>query len=300
MGFNPGNWSIGGKKPFSSGGSYLNTFTPAGWLGFNFNDPTGAKGAAAAAQGAANAQAETAARTRKDIMDYSRRFESEAMDLAQASPQELIALDRSYGSAESALAREERLLSAIDPTLMEASSQALKLLRGETADANKPLTAQRTMQRQQLVDSLRAQYGSGAESTSIGQRALQQFDMQSNSMFQTNQQNSLNQIFGIATTDFGARQQRAIGGLEQAGQGYSALQTRVLNTRLNTGAQTLGALSGTSQQMIQTAGAPYVGQAIQAQGQQQLFNTGLSALSYGAMSYGGGSGGGGARPSAAG
>lgn len=264
----------GGGGIMDTVGGVLNDVSPAGMLGFDFTDPTGAKGAANAAQAAATAQAREAARTRGEILDYSGRLEKDAMALAEASPEELASLGSAYSSAEKNLAREERLLASIDPALMEASKQALKLLRGETADINKPMNDLRASQRQQLVSSLRAQYGPGAESSSIGQRSLQQFDMESNSMFAQNQQTALGQAFGMATTDLGARQTRGIAGLQQVGQGYSALQERKLNTRLNTGAQTMGALSGTSQQMIQAAGAPYVGDAIKAQGQASLFNTG--------------------------
>jgi hypothetical protein len=225
----------------------------------------GQQQAAGAAQSAATAQAEVAGATRNQILNESGRLERDAMPLADATPEELAALSRSNESARSALSREERLMSAIDPSLMEASKQALSLLRGDTTASNKPMMDMRANQRQNLVNSLRSQYGSGAESSSIGQKALRQFDMESDSIFQSNQQSSLAQMFGIATTDLGARQQRAIAGLQQVGQGYSALQERKLNTRLNLGATQLGALSGTSQQMIQSAGAPFVGAALNGQ-----------------------------------
>ena len=237
-----------------------------------YGDISGSNAAAEAAQNAANAQAGAASQTRADILGQSAIAKKEGMALADATPEELAALSRSFSSAEQALGREERLLSAIDPALMEASQQALKLLRGEQADVNKPLNQMRQTQRQTLLNSLRAQYGPGAESTAIGQRALQQFDMESNSMFAQNQQNSLGQVFGIASSDLGQRLQRGIGGLEQAGQGYGAIQQRKLATNLNLNAQTLGALTGTSQQMIQAAGAPYAGDVLRAQAQQGLFN----------------------------
>ena len=244
-------------------------------LSRSVGDITGANQAAEAAQNAANAQARAARQTRSDILTQARRNRQRAGALAEATPQELAALDRAYSSADQALSREERLIAAVDPSIMEASQQALKLLRGETADVNKPLTDLRNSQRQQLVDSLRNQYGPGAESSSLGQQALRRFDMETSSMFAQNQQSALANAFGIATTDLGGRLTRGIGTVQQVGQGYSALQERRLNTELNIGAQTIGALSGTSQQLIQSAGAPYVGDALRAQSQQQLFNTGL-------------------------
>lgn len=233
----------------------------------------GAQKSADAAQNAANAQAGVADRTRNDILGYADQYSRDVDRLAAATPQELSSLGRAFSSASSALDREEKLLNAIDPSLMEASNQALKLLRGETADINKPMTDMRQSQRMQLVNSLRSQYGPGAESSSIGQRTLQKFDMETNALFAQNQQNSLNQVFGIASTDLGGRSQRAIAGLEQVGQGYSSLQNRALTARMNTGSATLGALSGTSQQMIQAAGAPYVGAALQGEASSNFGNT---------------------------
>lgn len=252
-------------------------------------DISGANAAADAAQNAALAQQQMAASTRQDILNQAAMNRKESMALAEASPQELAALSRSFGAAEQALGREERLLSAIDPSLMEASKQALSLLRGEQADINKPMMQLRNSQRQSLLNSLRSQYGPGAENTSIGQRALQQFDMESNMMTAQNQQNALSQAFGIASSDLGGRLQRGISGLQGVGQGYGALQERKLNTSMNLGAQTLGALSGTSQQMINSAGAQYTGDALRAQAQQGLFNTALQGgLLYATGGFGGG------------
>lgn len=243
--------------------------------------------ASRAAQGAADASSYQAQVTRDMILRQGAQNVTDADALSAATPEELGALGRSYQAAEQNLGREQKLLAAIDPSLMEASTQALKLLRGETADINKPMTDLRNSQRQQLLSSLRAQYGPGAESSSIGQQALQKFDMETNGMFAQNQQNALAQTFGIATTDLGARQQRGIAGLQQVGQGYSALQERRLNAHQNAATGLLGALSGTSQQMIQAAGAPYVGQALAAQGQQafgqNLMNAGTQLGSAYAM-----------------
>lgn len=233
---------------------------------------------ARAAGAAAGEQSYQAQVTRDMILRQGAQNVTDADTLAQASPEELNALGRSYQAASTGLDRESKLLASIDPALMEASDQALKLLRGETASINKPMQDLRNSQRQQLLNSLRSQYGPGAESSSIGQQALQKFDMETNSMFAQNQQSALAQVFNIANTDVGSRQRAGIASLQQVGQGYSALQDRRLNAHMNASTGLLGALSGTSQQMIQTAGAPYVGDAIRAQGQQalgqNLMNTG--------------------------
>lgn len=263
------------------GGNALNVAQSA------WNDLSGTSNAANAAQSAADAQAQAAKEQRDIIVSTAKQNQTDIMNLAQSTPQELAVLGTSYDKANQALTRDENLMAAIDPSIMEASKQALNILKGGQADVNKPLTDMRNTQRNQLVNSLRSQYGPGAESSSVGQKALNQFDMQTNSMYQTNQQNTLGQLFGMANTDLGGRTQRDLSGLQQVGQGYSALQNRQLNARTNAGNATLGALSGTSQQMIQAAGAPYVGQAIQAQGNQQMFNTGLQLFSAYAGNYAG-------------
>lgn len=251
---------------------------------------SGSNRAARAAENAAAAQADMARRTREEILSQGQTNQQRAMALAEATPQELASLGRAYSAADKALSREEKLVSTIDPALMEASKQVLGLLRGETADINKPMNEMRASQRQQLVNSLRAQYGPGAESSSIGQKALQQFDMQTNSLFAENQRNALAQTFGIAGSDFGGRLSRGISGLQTAGLGYSALQDRKLNTQLSTGNSMLGALSGTSQQMINSAGSQYVGEMLRSQAQMQTFNQAVGLASIYAGNYAGASG----------
>lgn len=231
----------------------------------------GSQQAAGAAGSAAEARAQMAQQNRADILGQAGENRRQAMALAEATPQELNSLGQSYDAAGKQLAREERLMAAIDPSLMEASKQALGLLRGETANVNQPMMQMRNQQRNSLMNSLRAQYGPGAESTSIGQRQLNQFDMETNAMFQQNQQSSLGQLFGIATSGApGANMQRSIAGLQSVGQGYSSLQDRKLSTSLNLGGQTLNALSGTSNAMIDSAGSQFAGDAIRGQGLASL------------------------------
>lgn len=301
-----GGGGVGGalKKvtSFAGGGGALGSYGKAlpGFIG----DISGSNAAARAAQRAAEAQQAMAQQTRADILDYGKKYEADLMGLAAATPQELAALSRSFSSAEQNLSREQRLLDAIDPALMEASKQALSLLRGESAGINKPMQDMRAMQRQQLVDSLRSQYGPGAESSSIGQRLLRDFDMKSTNMVAENQQSALGQVFGIATSDVGARQRAGIGQLMSVGQGYGALQARQMDARQAAGQSMLGALSGTSQQMINTAGAQYTGDALRAQAQMGLFNQAVQAgAAYGgnylgAMGTAQGAQAGGASPSA--
>lgn len=233
-----------------------------------------------AASKAAKAQRKESERMRAAVLAQGKENQEKALALAQATPQELAVLSRANSSAVSALDREEKMLAALDPAIMEASQQALKLLRGESAGATQALVNNRQTQRQSLVNSLRSQFGPSAETSSVGQRALQQFDMETNTMMTNANSNAFNQVFGVATTDLGARTLRANQGLQQVGQGYSALQERLLNTQMNTGNSILSALSGTSAQMIQSAGYNSVGQQI----------LGSSLTSLGGQVMGGGMG----------
>lgn len=249
----------------------------------------GQQEAAQGAQSAAEAQQSAAAVTRADALRESKRLETDANRLAQATPQELQAYQASLNSATAGLAQRERQIAAIDPALMEASQQVLKLLRGEDAASLKPAMAQRQQQRQQLVNSLRSKYGPGAEESSLGQKILSQFDMDSNVLTSQLQQSALNQTFGIASqagqvTD----RTNALAGINNAGTNFSNLQSRLLNSRMQTGVTTLGALSGTSQQMINTAGAQYTGQALQGQALSSLGNQFLQAGTTAGGAYAGG------------
>lgn len=232
----------------------------------------GSQQSAQAAQGAAGAQADQAAANRTAILGTADKYNQNITNLSQATPQELNILGQSYDASSKQLAQQQKLMDSIDPSLMEASKQALQILRGGTAASEQPIMAMRNSQRANLVNSLRAQYGPGAESSSIGQRALQQFDMQSQQM----QQQTLGNLMGIASNPApGQNLQRSISGLEEVGQGYAGLQTRQLNTQLNLMGQTMGALGGVSQQMLSTAGSQYVGASLQGQELSQLGNTGM-------------------------
>ncbi len=235
------------------------------------------KRAAARAGDAANAQAAEAGRQRDAIMGQANENRSRALSLAEASPQELAALERSYKQAGNNLDREQSLLSAIDPAMMEASQQALKLLRGENAGITDAMNMQRKTQRAQLVNQLRAQYGPGAETSSVGMKALQSFDMQSNMMSQQANQGALSQAFGIGTFDAAGRSRSALDQFQNAGHGFSDIQNRKLNAEMNSGNGLLNAMSGTANSMINAAGAPYVQGVQEAQANAALGGSLLNA-----------------------
>lgn len=249
--------------------------------------------AAGAAGAAAQAQAYQAMLTRRQIMASSAELGKTVTDSAAATPQELNILGQAYEASSQNIAQQQKLMAAIDPALMESSKQALTLLQGGKAQINEPMMNLRNSQRTQLLNQLISKYGPGAQTSAIGQRALQQFDMQTDSMFQQNQQQSLSQLMGISqsgnnnTNTLGG----AIGGLQSVGSGYSGIQNRIVGANTNVMNSTLSALAGSSAQMIQTAGAPYVEAGLKAQGEAAMYgNIGNMAGTLG-MLYGGGKGG---------
>lgn len=200
------------------------------------------------------------------------------MNLAAQSPQQLAALERSYAAAQTQVDTDLRQLAAIDPAIMEASQQVLKLLKGDNAAVNAPIMQQRQQQRQQLIDSLKAQYGPGAESSSIGQRALRAFDMESNTAFQQNQMGTLGNLFGMATTRV---QNQGFGQLMNTAQGFGDYQSRILGAESAGSQGILGAMGGE----VASAGAQYTGELMRAGAQRQLvgqaINTGVAAYTGG-------------------
>lgn len=249
-----------------------------------YNDVSGISGQAEAAQNAAMAQQAAAGQQSAMIRQAGMDYQNKAADLAKATPQELMYQEKALQAGQQQLESQQKLLSAIDPALMEASKQALGILRGEKAPSMGPQQEEQAYQRQQLVNSLRSQYGPNGESSSAGQKMLQNFDRQANvtnSQLQQSQLGTLTNVFG------GFNAQRP--DLLQTGGNLtnlsSVFQNRMLNSQQATGNAYLNALSGTSGSIIQNAGAQYTGDAIKARGQQQFFNT---AVQGGAAFAGGG------------
>lgn len=189
-----------------------------------------------------------------------------------ATTQGLASYDRDIANQEKNLSRQEQLISQIDPTIIEASQQALKLLRGENSSVLAPLQNQRNLARQKLVNQLREQLGPGAETSTAGIQALNRFDSETSSLTAGAQQQALQNIGGVANQFNSTRPDmlRDIMGLSQLGQG-----------KTNLSYQQAAALSNARQGLQQTAGAQFTGQAIQgAQGQaygNQLFGAGVQA-----------------------
>lgn len=213
--------------------------------------------------------------------------------------------DRDIAAQERNLSRQERLISQIDPTIIEASQQALKLLRGEQSSTLAPLQRQRDQQRQKLLNNLRAQLGPGAETSTAGMQALNRFDAETDSLFAGAQQSALSALGGLSG-QFSAqrpdmlREIQGSSGLNQARYGYGANLANFATSKVN-------ALQGAGSALLGTQGAQYtsdllrgqyqqgVGQRQQEQGaqqQQQAINTitGVFGGGLGGMMGGGGGG----------
>jgi hypothetical protein len=181
------------------------------------------------------------------------------------SPQELAALERSLGVQEKSLARQERLVQALDPAIIEASQQALQLLRGESAAALDPIKKQRDQDRQKLVNTLREQLGSGAETTSAGQQALQNFDFQTSQVLAGQQQQSLSQLFQFGSSG-GNQLASTAAGFQNIAGGFGNIASR-----------RVGAVTGTGQAVTQAAGSRFVRSQLQGQGTAQI-GAGITSL----------------------
>ena len=183
-------------------------------------------------------------------------------DISQAiananSPQELAALESALSNQERFLQRQEQVLANIDPAIMEASQQMLSVLQGGEAQFLDPVRQEREAQKQELIDSLREQMGPGAETSTAGTQALNDFDRQTNLMISQQREQTLNQLFNISNqgvqTSVNA-QNAGIAGLGGIAQGFGNRAGRLTQAGLGG----VGA-NMQSQAMTQQAGQNLVG-----------------------------------------
>ena len=273
------------------------------FIGNTLGDITGANraGDAAAAAGAAAGQAAMAQQAEAKrqfnlINNQGKQLQTGVMNEARRySVQELNAMNDSIALQERNIAQQERLMASIDPTLMEASQQALKLLRGESADSLAPLNNQRAAQRQQLQNSLRAQGLGDGSSASLN--AIQKFDLETATLGNQAQQQQLGTLLGTTLSsrvDLG----QSAGQLANIGSGYGAIGARNANLLAGVGTTRLGALSGAGQQLIGNAGAQFTGAVLQNQARAQQYQNQANQI-YGLIGQGIGAaigGAGGAKP----
>lgn len=225
-----------------------------------------------AAGSAARAQMNAADRMRYDAMQQAGQAGDRIRSLADATPEELAMQSQGLGAVQAQLRSQQAMLAAIDPSIMEASQQALKLLRGGQAESMNPAMQQRQQQRESFLASLRAQLGPGAETTGFGQKQLQAFDQQTTLMMNQMQQGQLGNLTNIMG---GMNSMRPdIAGTAQAGQSLASIfQNRKLNGEMNASGLMNSAMTGTSASVIENAGAPFVQRQLEARNMAQIGQT---------------------------
>lgn len=159
-------------------------------------------------------------------------------DAAGPTAQELSQIDsqiKNQGRAmqfqEAALKRDEKILGALDPSLIEAGQQARKLMKGEEAKILGPMKRMRDTQRRELEQRLSQQFGPGYSSSSAGMEALNRFDDQSSMSMAQAQEQAFNSVAGFL--GMGTQIRNQMDTKNQAG--FANIS--------NMGAQTLGSMN---------------------------------------------------------
>lgn len=228
----------------------------------------GADRAARATQRAATDASNMAREQQRQARLTADQLNTDLVNLSRATPQELRAYEGSLKAAEDQLSRQEKMLQAIDPSIMEASSQLLSILKGESAGIGGGLSAQRAQQRNQLLNTLRAQLGPGAETTAAGQRALRNFDMETSVGAEQMRSGTVGTLMGLLSGK--PDNSKALAGLMQAGSAFGGLQERQIGARQAGGQAQLSALMGTGQNVIDTSGAGAVANQLIGRSREQM------------------------------
>lgn len=234
----------------------------------------GAVNSANASHSAAFQQQSAAARFR----DWSAGQQTTNDNLV-LNPAAIAAQDQALTAQESQVQRQEQLAQSINPALIEQGKQYMQLLQGQSAPVLKNLQDQRALQRQQLVQQLQTQMGPGAETSTAGQQALNQFDQQTS--------NTLNQAQIQYTGMLGQMTMAAPGVANQFGVANQQLADINANSPQNMAAKVNMGLAGTGAQAQQagvaSAGASAAGQAVLGQAAlgigSSLLGTGLGRSS---------------------
>lgn len=221
------------------------------------------------------------------------------IDMAAAMPtaaelatleKQLAYLDRVQTIQMAALERDEKLMEQAAPGIMEAGNQAYKLLKGQEAEALRPIRQQREMQRRMLENSLAKQLGSGFGTSSAGIEALTRFDMETDMLMAQVQNQTMNQLMGYSMQGFNAGANQMAQGSATVGSltGQRMANLNVIQGRQQDAARArMQAIMGTD--VTPYAGAQHVGSLMMGQYWQQQ---GSMLQSMGARGMGMGIGGG--------
>src|SRR3990172_8481598 len=121
-----------------------------------------------------------------------------AMAATAPTTGELAAMQRQTEVTERAIMRQEALLNAVDPALMEAGKQALALLQGKEAAVLTPLRQAQARQTAQTQARLQEQLGGGFATSSAGIEAMTRLQ-ESQLMQQAQaQQQTLGGLLGVS------------------------------------------------------------------------------------------------------
>lgn len=196
--------------------------------------------------------------------EEQRRTRAAALAAAEPSPQEMAQLMNSISLNEQDVKRKQKLIDSSDPALIEAGTQALKLLQGQDAATLDPIRRQREKERAKLTQKLQAQLGPGYETSTAGIQALTAFDEATNNALAGAQQQSLAQLLGVA----------------QNTSGNYGMQNNIANSGTiaslfgNQSSRRVAAINGSP---ITAAGSQFVGDLSQARTMAGLVNTGINA-----------------------
>ena len=212
-----------------------------------------------------NAKAgDEAARTQGEIAQAraakAEEQRQEAIRTSMPTTAELVALDAQHKETERAIMRQEKILASVDPALIEAGSQALKLLRGQEAQIIAPMRAEQDRQRAKLANDIQKQLGPGGLNSTAGQEALNRFDQNAQLTIAQAQQKSLSDLMGTVERS-GAGAFQGAGGQAYGSElgARNAIQSRQLSAMLGAptqafaGAPFAEALSRTQAQQAQTS-----------------------------------------------
>lgn len=256
---------MGGGKNLFGGSKGVGAVT-GGLSGGVIGAIGGYAGGAGADKAAAAAQRAAMDQQRRAQQGYDRTFQLTDRPTAQSMAQ----MDQALQMQEKELGRQEQMIASIDPAIIEASQQALKLMRGEQSSTLQPLTQQRNMQRQKLLNQLREQLGPGAETSTAGIQALNRFDAETSNVFSNAQQQALQNLGGTAAQFSSLRPQygqgvQSFGNLAINRSGIARDQAQTLN-------QAWAPVTG-------TAGAQFTRQQMQGMNQQAQGNQLVESMS---------------------
>jgi hypothetical protein len=193
----------------------------------------------------------------------NRNLKSARKELQGYTVSGLASLDNDIKNQEKNLSRQEQLIASLDPAIIEAAQQALKLMRGEESSTLAPMKQQRAMQRQKLLSQLREQLGPGAETSTMGQQAIMRFDSETSNLFAGAQQQALGNLGGVGAQFASQRPDmlREISGLSGFGQQKYGLGVNMANFDL----QRVNAMQGSQAAMLNSSGAQYTSDLMRGQ-----------------------------------